>query len=87
MDHQRLGFEAEVGGLMSGPAAAQTALRLKIVRRLGADPETAPSVSYDRAWSLPGATQLALNLGLLRATRLTASVIEPSLGISWRGEF
>jgi hypothetical protein len=87
VDNQRMGFEAEVGGLTSGPAAAQTALRLKFVRHLGAAAETARSVSYDRSWSLPGATQLALNLGLLRATRLNANVVEPSLGISWRGEF
>ena len=87
VDNQRVGFEAEVGGLMSGPAAAQTALRLKILRHLGADPATARSVSYDRSWSLPGETQLALNLGLLRATRPNADVVEPSLGISWQGEF
>jgi hypothetical protein len=84
---QRMGLETEIGGLMSGPAAGRTALRLKIVRHLGIETETARSLAYDRSWTFPRSTQLALNLGLLHATRPTVDVVEPSLGISWRGEF
>jgi hypothetical protein len=83
---QRMGFETEIGGLMASPAAGQAALRLKIVRSLGLESETAQSLTYDRSWSI-AATELALNLGLARATRPDADVVEPSLGISWRGEF
>ena len=85
--NQRMGFETEVNGLMPGAATARTALRLKIVRNLGSSTETARSLTYDRSWGFPGTTEVAFNVGLLHATRPTAEVVEPSFGLSWRGEF
>jgi hypothetical protein len=84
---QQLGFETEVGGLMAGAAGSRTAVRLKVTHHYGAELETTHLLAYDRSWLFPGATELALNIGVLRAVRTTAAAVEPSFGISWRGEF
>jgi hypothetical protein len=86
-DDRRVGFETEVGGFMSGPAAGRTAVRLKIVCNLGVEAATSRSLAYDRSWTFSGATHFGLNVGVLRATRKAIDVLEPSLGLSWRGEF
>jgi len=85
--HQRLAFETEVGGLLSGLGGSRTAVRLKVTRNSGADLERTHSLGYDRSWLLAGATELALNVGLRRTTHATVGAVEPSFGISWRGEF
>jgi len=84
---ERVALETEVRGLKSSTATGHSALRLRIARSRGAEPDTSRSVAYDRSWELPSASQLALNVGMLQVARPDADSVEPTLAVSWRGEF
>jgi hypothetical protein len=84
---ERVALETEVRGLKSSTATGHSALRLRIARSRGAEPDTSRSVAYDRSWKLPSASQLALNVGMLQVERPDVDSVEPTLAVSWRGEF
>ena len=85
--NQRLGLETEVRGLIPGAPGTRGAVRIKLVRRSGAEVETTHSLAYDRSWRFRSSTEFALNVGVVRTTQATARATEPSLRLSWRGDF
>ncbi len=86
-DSRRLGLETEIAGLMAGHRPRRrTALRLKVEKVQGPQPETASTVTYDRAWPL-GWAQVGFDVQMQKATYSTANEIEPSLGFRWRAQF
>jgi hypothetical protein len=82
---RRLAVETELKGFDPAPGKGRSALRLKVVRSFGAAPEAARTLAYDRAWSLPGASQIAVNVGVQESTApLDTAGPTPSFGVSWR---
>jgi hypothetical protein len=79
----RFGLETVIGGFLSGLLRGQNALSLKLERISGATAESAKSLAFNHAWTLPNLSQLGFNVRMLRASQTTAGRLEPSVGFSW----
>jgi hypothetical protein len=86
-DNRRLGWETELAGVTAGFLPGRSAVKLALEKVAGQRAETTRSLAYDHSWSVRNVAQFGVNVKMLRATLTTADALQPSIGLSWRGEF
>ena len=86
-DARRVGLETELTGVLPNLPASRSTVRIKVERTAGARAGTTQSVGYTQNWVVRDFGRLGMNVKMLRESIDTANELQPSIRLTWSGEF
>jgi hypothetical protein len=87
LDSRRVGLETELTGLLPNVPPGRCAVRVKLEKTIGARAGTAQSIGYTQNWAMRYLGRLGMSVKMLRDSIDTANELQPSVGLTWSGEF
>jgi len=87
VDSRRVGFETELTGLLRNVPPGRCSVRVKVEKTTGARAGTTQSIGYTQNWAMRYLGRLGMNVRMLRDSIDTADELQPSLRLTWSGEF
>lgn len=87
LDAHRLGFEAELTGILPNQPPGRSTVRIKVEKMAGARPETTHSIGYTQNWAVRDFGRLGMNVKVRRDSTDTASELQPSIRLTLTAEF
>jgi hypothetical protein len=87
VDTRRLGFEAELTGILPNLPPARSTVRIKVEKVAGARPETTHSIGYTQNWAVRDFGRLGMNVKMRRDSIDTANELQPSIRLTWSADF
>jgi len=86
-DTRRMGLETELTGVLPNLPPSRSTVRIKVERTAGARAGTTQSVGYTQNWVVRDFGRLGMNVKMLRESIDTANELQPSIRLTWSGEF
>ena len=87
LDMRRTGLETELTGILPNLPPGRSAVRIKVERTAGARVGTRQSVGYTQNWTVRYFGRLGMNVKMLRDSIDAANALQPSIRLTWSGEF
>jgi hypothetical protein len=82
-----MGLETELTGVLPNLPPSRSTVRIKVERTAGARAGTTQSVGYTQNWVVRDFGRLGMNVKMLRESIDTANELQPSIRLTWSGEF
>ena len=87
LDTRRMGVETEFTGILRNLPPGRSAVRIKVEKTAGGRDGTTQSVGYTQNWAVPYFGRFGMNVKMLRDSIDTANALQPSIRLTWGGEF
>ncbi len=87
LDTRRMGLETELTGILPNLPPGRCTVRIKVENTTGARTATTQSIGYTQNWVVRYFGRLGMNVKMLRDSIDTANELQPSVKLTWSGEF
>ena len=87
LDTRRMGVETEVTGIWPHLPPSRSSVRINVQKTTGARAGMTQSVGYTQNWAVRFYGRLGMSVKMLRDSIDTANELQPSIKLTWSGEF